>query len=157
MLAGLLTVTAGATGFAVAGWAQSGHGMHGKHGHAATAAMDPAAMDAHFDAMIASFLPDGTAQQKARLKTIAAAVHADIGAVHRQLPQAHQRAHDLLLQPTIDRAALEALRADEMHQLDVASKRIVGEIVDAAEVLTPAQRARIATHLKASGHQGAKR
>jgi Spy/CpxP family protein refolding chaperone len=111
-------------------------------------AANPAAAEAHFDAMIASMLPDATADQKARLKTVATAVHADIGAVHAQFPQAHQRAHALLLAPTVDRAGLEALRADHMRQLDIASRRIVQELADAAEILTPEQRARIAAQHK---------
>jgi periplasmic protein CpxP/Spy len=152
MLAAVLAVTAGTAGLAGAAWAQGAqavHGTHGMHGHGSMAAMDPAAMDAHFDEMVASLLPDGTAEQKARLKTIAKAVHADIGAVHAQFPQAHQRAHDLLLRPNIDRAGLEALRVDEMRQLDLASKRITQALADAAEVLTPEQRDRFAAHLKA--------
>ena len=152
MLAGLIAVTAGTAGLAGAGWAQGGpalHGMHGMHGHYDTKAMDPAAMDAHFDKMIASVLPDATAQQKARLKTIATSVHVDIRAIHAQFPQAHQRAHELLLRSTVDRAGLEALRVDQLRQFDVASKRIVDGLADAAEVLTPEQRARFAEHLKA--------
>lgn len=149
MLAGLLAATAGTAGLAGAGWAQGGPALHGMRGHSGTTAMDPAAMGAHFDKMIASMLPDATAQQKARLKTIATSVHVDISAVHAQFPQAHQRAHELLLRSPVDRVGLEALRVDQLRQFDVASKRIVDGLSDAAEVLTPEQRARFAAHLKA--------
>lgn len=149
VLAGVLAVTAGTAGLAGAGLAQTGQAMHGMHGHGGMMAMDPAAMDAHFDKMIAEMVPDGTPDQKARLKAIAKTVHADLGAVHAQFRQAHQRAHELLLRPVVDRAGLEALRVEQVHQIDVVSRRVVQALADAADVLTPAQRARIAAKHKA--------
>lgn len=151
MLAGALLVTAGIaglTGVAVAGGGQMLHGMHGMAGHGNMMAADPAAMDAHFDQMIATMLPDGTPEQKARLKTIAKGVHADLGAAHAQFGQAHQRLHDILLQPVVDRAALETLRVEQLHQMDVVSKRIVTALADAAEVMTPEQRVRFGAYMK---------
>lgn len=148
MLAAVLALTAGTAGVAGAGLAEAGqamHAMHGGHGEMG----DPAAMDAHLDKMFAEMLPDATPEQKSRLKAIATAAHTDVGAVHAQFGQAHQRAHALLLAPAIDRAGLEALRAEQIHQLDIVSRRVVREIADAAEVLTPDQRARLAAHLGA--------
>jgi Spy/CpxP family protein refolding chaperone len=57
---------------------------------------------------------------------------------------AHKRAHELLLQPTMDRAALEALRAEQIASADEASKKLVQFLADAADVLTPEQRAKLA-------------
>jgi protein CpxP len=150
MLAGALALTAATAGLAGASWAQAGPALHRMHGHRGIAAFDPAAADAHFDSMLASVLPDATAAQKVRLRTIAKAVHGDMAGVHAQFPEAHQRAHDLLLRATVDRPGLEALRVDEMRQLDLASRRIVQALADAAEVLTPEQRLRVAAHLKAT-------
>lgn len=155
LLAGLLAVTAGTAAIAGAGLAAghpAPHEMLGMSRHGGMAAMDPAAMDAHVDKMLAEMVPDATAEQKARLKTIAKAVHSDLGGVHAQFGQAHQQAHALLLQPTIDRAGLEALRVEQVRQVDVASQRVVAAIADAAEVLTPEQRVRIAAKLKARAH-----
>jgi Spy/CpxP family protein refolding chaperone len=45
-----------------------------------------------------------------------------------------------LTQPSIDRAALEALRAEQLALADAASKRFIQALGDAAEVLTPEQR-----------------
>jgi hypothetical protein len=143
MAVGLVAAVAATTGIAGTGLAQVDNAMHGMHGHGAMS-MDPAAMDAHIDKMFAEMLPDGTADQKARLKTIAKAVHADIGTVHAQIGQSHKRMHDLLLRPKIDRAALEAVRVEQVQQIDAASKRLVGELADAAEVLTPQQRTTLA-------------
>ena len=47
---------------------------------------------------------------------------------------------DALEQPTIDRAALEQIRATELQRAETASSRVVQAIADAAEVLTPEQR-----------------
>jgi protein CpxP len=145
ILAGLLAAVGATVGLAGAGLAQEGHSLHGLHGTARHGrATDPAAMDRHFDKMLAQMLPDGTPAQKARLKTIAGGVHADLGAVHAQLQEAHLRTHDLLLRPTIDRAALETLRVEQVRQIDSLSKHLFGALADAAEVLTPEQRVRLA-------------
>jgi Spy/CpxP family protein refolding chaperone len=149
MLAGLLAITAGASGLTGAAIAQGGNAMHRMHGgHGG----DPAAMDAHLDQMLTRMLPDATAEQKARLKAIAGPLHADLGAVHAQFQQAHARAHMLLLAPTIDRAGLEQLRAEQLREMDVVSRRLVKAVADAAEVLTPEQRARVAGQFKTSAH-----
>lgn len=148
MLAAALAFTAGAAGLAGAGLAQGAQGMagmhmmHGMHG-------DPAAMDAHVDAMLTTMVPDATDEQKARLKAAAKGIHADMAALHAQLDQSHQRLHALLLAPVIDRGALEAARAEHIRQMDQVSRRMVDEMAAAAEVLTPAQRAGIAARLKA--------
>lgn len=146
-LAGVLAFTAGTAGLAGAGLAQGGQGMagmhmmHGMHG-------DPAAMDAHINAMLA-MVPDATDDQKARLKAAVQGIHADMAAVHAQLGQSHQRLHALLLAPAIDRGALEAVRAEHIRQMDQVSRRMVDKMVEAAEVLTPAQRTALAARLKA--------
>jgi protein CpxP len=149
MLAGLLALAAGAGAAGTALAQQSGamemmHGMAGHHG-----AMDPAAMEAQFDRHLAEMVPDATADQKARLKAIAVRVHTDMHAVHAQLGDAHRSAHALLLGPTVDRAGLEAIRVVQLRQLDATSRRLVDAIADAAEVLTPEQRQRLAGHLQA--------
>ena len=153
MLAGALVATAGVaglTGAAVAGNGPMIHVMHGMLGHGDMMSSDPAAMAAHLDKMIATMVPDATPEQKAKLMEIARGVHADVGAVHAQFGEAHKRAHDILLQPVVDRAALEALRVEQMQRMDMVSKRVVAALADAAEVLTPEQRARLAQHMQ--GH-----
>ena len=152
LLAGVLAVTAGAaglTGVAVAEGGQMLHVMHGMPGHGDMMAGDPAAMQAHLEKMIAAMLPDATPEQKTRLMAIAASVHGDLNAAHAQFGQAHQRVHDILLRPVVDRAALETLRAEQIHQMDVVSRRIVTALADAAEVMTPEQRVRFGAQLQA--------
>jgi Spy/CpxP family protein refolding chaperone len=50
----------------------------------------------------------------------------------------------LLAAPTIDRAALEQARVARMQVEDARSRRIVQAMADAAEVLTPEQRTKVA-------------
>lgn len=145
ILAGLLAAAAGTAAVAGAGLAWAGPTLHGVHSHSAPA--DPAVMDAHFDTLFTKILPDGTPKQRAQLKVIANSVHTDLGTFHAQFRTAHQRAHVLLLRSTVDRAGLEALRVEQMQQADLMSRRIVRGLADAAEVLTPSQRVRLAAHL----------
>ena len=146
MLAGLLAAVGATACLAGVGLAQEGHARHGLHGMAEhRRAMDPAAMDRHLN----KILPDGTPAQKARLNALAGTVHADVSALHAQFQETHGRIHDLLLRPTIDRAALESLRVEQVRQIDGLSKHLFGALADAAEVLTPEQRARLA-----AGHKG---
>ena len=51
-----------------------------------------------------------------------------------------------LEQPTVDRASLEAARAEHLQLADQASKRIVQLFGDVGDVLTPAQRKALAEH-----------
>jgi hypothetical protein len=53
-----------------------------------------------------------------------------------------------LEQPTVDRASLEAARAEHLQLADEASKRIVQLFGDVGDVLTPTQRKALAEHLE---------
>ena len=46
--------------------------------------------------------------------------------------------------PTIDRTAIERLRAEQIALAETASKRIAQALADAAEVLNPEQRKKVA-------------
>jgi len=146
LIAAALAVAAGA-GAAGASFASSGPGLLHHPGHAGHMAMDPAAMDAHIDRMVEKFADGASPDQKARVAAIAKAAVADLRPAHQQFRQAHARAHELLMAPVIDRAALEQLRAAQMQQMDFISRRILAAVEDAADVLTPEQRAKFAEHL----------
>lgn len=150
ILGGLLAAAACTAAIASAGLASAGPALHGLHGHSAPD--DPAVVDAHFDELFTKILLDGTPEQRAQLKVIAHSLHTDLGTFHSQFRTAHQRAHVLLLGSTVDRAGLEALREQQMQQADLVSRRIVQGLADAAEVLTPSQRVRLAAHLAARNH-----
>jgi Spy/CpxP family protein refolding chaperone len=148
LIAAALAVAVGATG---ASFANSGSGLPG-HGRAGHMAMDPAAMDAHIDKMVAQFAADASPDQQARVAAIAKAAMADLRPEHAQFRQAHARAHELLMAPVIDRVALEQLRVAQMQRMDFISRRILTAVEDASDVLTPEQRAKFSEHLRARMH-----
>jgi protein CpxP len=115
-------------------------------------AMDPAEADRHIAEMVDRVLADGTPEQKTRLAALIRSTHAELAPMHEQLRQAHERLHQLLMQPHVDRAALEALRAAQVRQLDAASQRLVQRLADAADILTPEQRARLFQHMQGQMH-----
>lgn len=149
-----LIAAALAVAFSAAGvsFANGGAGLPGHPGRAGHMAMDPAAMDAHIDKMVAQFAADASPDQKARVAAIAKAAMADLRPEHEQFRQAHARAHELLMAPVIDRAALEQLRMAQMRRMDFISRRILTAVEDASDVLTPEQRAKFAEHLKSRMH-----
>ncbi|WP_394778835.1 Spy/CpxP family protein refolding chaperone [Undibacterium sp.] len=132
------------TGISFAGDDMGGH-WHGRGHHHE---MTPEAMSKHVDAMVNRILKDGTPEQKAKVTSIANAAFKDLAPLHQQHRADRQQAMKLLTQPTIDRAALEKVRADEMRLADQASRRITQALTDAAEVLTPDQRLKLAEHMK---------
>ncbi len=149
MIAVVLAAAAGAAG---ASFANGSSGLPGHHGHGRYMAMDPAATDADIDKMTEQFAADARPDQKARLAAIAKAAMADLRPVHEQIGQANARAHELLMAPVIDRAALEQLRAAQMQRMDFISRRILAAVEDVADVLTPEQRAKFAGHLRTHIH-----
>jgi Spy/CpxP family protein refolding chaperone len=130
------TVTAGA---AAAGG--HGFGMHHRHGG------NHENIAKHIEKMVSHVLPNGTPEQKAKLSEIAKACAADVKPLHQQLREGHKQALQILTQPTVDRAALEAVRTAQMQRMDQASRRMSQAAADAAEVLTPEQRTKFAEHL----------
>jgi len=148
----ITAVLAAAVSAAGVSFAGGGAGLLGHPGHAGHMAMDPAAMDAHVDKMVAQLAAGASPDQKARVAAIAKSAMADLRPAHEQFRRAHAQAHTLLMAPVIDRAALEQLRATQIQQADVISRRILAAVEDAADVLTPEQRAAFAERLKQRMH-----
>jgi protein CpxP len=119
--------------------------MHGG-GHGDMHAM----MMRHLDKMLTAV--DATPDQKSRIMAILGGAMSSMGGVHAKMQDSMKQAHALLTAPTIDRGALESLRASEFADLDASSKTLVSAIADAAEVLTPAQRAKLSTMMMEHAH-----
>ena len=111
--------------------------MHGMHGHHDMHVM----AQAHIEKMLTAV--DATPDQKAKIKAILHKGFESMAPMHQKMEATHADLHRILTAPTIDRSALEQLRADRFADFDQASKSMVQTIADAAEVLTPEQRAKL--------------
>jgi periplasmic protein CpxP/Spy len=87
---------------------------------------------------------DATADQQVKVANIAKAAVADLRPLREKAQAARAQALTLLTAPTIDRSAIERLRAEQVGLAEAASKRIAQALADAAEVLSPEQRRKVA-------------
>ena len=117
------------------------------HGMMMHGAESPADMSAHIDHVLKHLYVeiDATDAQKAKIGPIVHQAASDLLPLHTQLQAARAQAVQGWTQ--IDHAALEAAREAHLQLADQASKRIVQLLGDVGDVLTPAQRNALATHL----------
>ena len=120
----------------------------GWRGHHREGPMDPAHAREHAEHVVGyiAWAVDATPEQKQKLMTIASGVAKDLMPVHEKMRAAHGRMEQILRAPQVDRAAIEAFRAEHIALADDVSKRLAQALADAAEVLTPQQRAKLANH-----------
>ncbi len=113
-----------------------------------------AVVEVHADRMIRHLAIeiDATAEQQDKLRSVVRSAVQDLLPVREKLLAARATARDLLTQQTIDRAAIEKLRVDQIAVHDAASKRLVQAVADAAEILTPEQRRKLSNMLPS--HRG---
>jgi Spy/CpxP family protein refolding chaperone len=136
-------------GNASAGWGDRGHGFgHGPMG----GALEPAEVQERVERMVAhvAIEIDATDEQKEKLTAIFVTAANDLMPMRAEM-MASGNAEELvalLTAPTVDRAAIEAFRADKLAIAERASRRIAEALGEAAEVLTPAQRAEIGERIE---------
>ncbi len=122
-------------------YAHSGGGKHGHSGHGGS--------EHHLEHMQAMLTRIGaTDVQKSQIEGILKPALDDMKATHQAHYAAFETFHEAITAPSIDRARIEALRADQVKSLDEASKRLVTAIGDAAEALSPEQRAKLAEQIR---------
>jgi Spy/CpxP family protein refolding chaperone len=90
----------------------------------------------------------GTTEQKDKLVAIAMAALTDAQPLRDQLREARRKGLSLLAAATIDKAALEQLRATQLQAMDGLSKRLLQSMTDSAEVLTPEQRIKLSERMQ---------
>jgi protein CpxP len=139
--AGVVALAAGSALVIAHGGAGSMHGGHGGMRHG----MDFTEMSEHFQVHVKHVLAevDATPEQQARVNEIVQAAAKDLKTLHEQNGGGFAELHNLFTAPAIDRGRLEQLRARHIAAMDAASQRCTTALADAAEVLTPEQRARL--------------
>ena len=151
-LAGLAAVAAGAFGFHSVLHAGDGPGCGpGRFmRHGGPGPMDAETVAKFIDWRVSAMLSkvDATPEQKTRIGDIAKAAAREMAPLREQHRAARAKAMELLVAPTVDRAALEKLRAEELQLAETLSRRVTQAVADAAEVLTPAQREKLAQRWK---------
>ena len=95
-----------------------------------------------------------SAEQEAKVHDIIAIKFAEVAPDPRQHEAMRKQALDLIAAPTIDRAAVEKLRADAVASFDAKSKAVVAGVLDIADLLTPPQRAQLAVEIEAMAQHG---
>jgi Spy/CpxP family protein refolding chaperone len=90
-----------------------------------------------------------TPEQRAKVHQIMKAAHEDMQKQHEAGRALHQQMAQLLSAPKLDAAAVEAQRQKLSAQHDAASKRMTQAMLDASAVLTPEQREKMVSTMKA--------
>jgi Spy/CpxP family protein refolding chaperone len=141
LAAGLVGAVAGS---AFSGW--SGYGPMPWHHHGGFGGpFDPATAEDRADRAVRHLAVeiDAAAEQQDKLRALVKAAVKDLLPMRERVQDMHQKAHELLRQPSVDRTAIERLRADQVAAVDAASRRVTQALADAAEVLTPEQRRKL--------------
>lgn len=143
LAAGAVLALAGGLMLPAAATPPGGPGAH----HAAMGGMGgmvmahPRLLERLFDSIGAS------AEQRAQIRQIADSARADLRAQREAGAPLNEQARALFAQPTIDEAAVEALRRQMLARHDEASKRWMQALLDMSRVLTPEQRRALADRL----------
>jgi periplasmic protein CpxP/Spy len=126
------------------------HGGGWRRGGFMDGPLDPAAVDEHLERMLKHLYVeiDATDEQKERLAPIVKQAAKDLLPLRKKMRAARTQAIELLTRDTIDRSAIEALRAGQLQLAEQASRRIAQSLADVAEVLTPAQRKELAARIE---------
>lgn len=141
----LVVAIVGAAMLAIVGgtlaYAHSGASHHGP--------MAGRSAEDHLEHMQAMLTRIGASDaQQSQIEGLLKPAFEEMKAAHEAHSAAFAQFHEAITAPSIDRARIEALRAEQLKSLDEASKRMVTAIADAAEVLSPDQRAALAEQIR---------
>jgi protein CpxP len=134
-------------GFGPGGW--HGHGFMGR-------SFDPAQAEARADRMVRHLAVevDATNEQQDKLRAVVKNAVKEVLPMREKVQAAREQARKLLTEPTINRSEIEKLRAEHVALADTFSRRVAQAFTDAAEILTPEQRKKLADLMPAGGRMG---
>jgi periplasmic protein CpxP/Spy len=148
-------IAAGLTGAAASSALSHGLGFGpgGWHGRFMGGAFDPKQIEDRADRIVrhVAIEIDATNDQQEKLRNVVRTAVRDILPMREKTQAARMRARELLTQDKVDRAEIEKFRTEQAALADVFSKRVAQAIGDAAEILTPEQRRKIADRLPPPG------
>jgi protein CpxP len=97
---------------------------------------------------------DATTEQREKVSGIFKGAFNDLTALGIKPWETREKVLTLMRADTVDPAAFEALRAEQISMADTASKRVVQAMTEAAQVLTPEQRRELADRWERHGPHG---
>ena len=120
-----------------------GHGGHGGYGYGG----------GMFEGMMTRLLDrvNATPQQRTQIQQIMQTQANEMRAQREAGRALRQEAMTLFAQPTVDAAAVEALRQKQLALHDEASKRMTTAMLEISRVLTPEQRKQMADYMTQRG------
>jgi len=150
-LAALSTAVAGLAGTGFAALARGGRG---------DGPLDPAELEERLDRFLKHMYVeiDATDAQKQKIDPIVKKAAEELRPLRAKVRQARREGIKLFSADTLDRGAIERLRAEQMSAADAASRRFTTALEDVAEVLTPEQRRTLAARFERhAGRRGGRR
>ncbi len=145
----LAAFVAVASATALSAWAQpmfGGMGGHGHHGGPGMMMGSPEQAGRMVDHLLDGL--NATDAQRTQIKQIAQAAAVDLKALHESGRALHDKQMQIFTAPTIDANAAEQVRLQISAQHDQVSKRMQQAFLDASQVLTPEQRAKLGQRMK---------
>jgi periplasmic protein CpxP/Spy len=158
-LGGLLlgTIGAGLVGFAIGATmpaAEAALGVMAHRGFGDDGPPSPEEVKEHAEFFVGFALHrlDATDEQEDKVQNIINGAIDDVFPVVQEHRANRDELRTILAGPTIDRAAIEKLRGEELALVDTLSKTIAGALADSAEVLTASQRTELMERIERFHH-----
>ena len=147
-------VVAGLVGVALValvGRALAGGGLQRLHGmHHVKGAMVRGHIENHVEHALNAV--DASEEQREQIGGLVDRTFEALHHLHGDHEQEHARIAALLTAETVDRDALESLRAEHLVKIEQASRLIVDAVAQAAEVLTAEQRQQLVDLMRENHH-----